>query len=54
MKGSPKRLWDHYIELEALVRSHTAHSVYVLDGEVSETRMTGQTAKISNICEYEW
>ena len=53
-KGSPKRLWDHSIELADLVRSHTAHDVYMLEGEVPETMMTGQTADISNLCEYEW
>ena len=26
--SSPKRLWDHSIELEALIRSHTAQSRY--------------------------
>ena len=51
---SPKRLWDHSIELAALIRSHNAHSNYELEGEVSEKRMTGQTTDISNICEYEW
>ena len=42
------------MELTALVRSHTAHDVYMLEGEVPETMMTGQTANISNLCEYEW
>ena len=53
-KGSPKPLWDHCLELEALIRSKTSHNIYELMGEVPETRMTGQTADISNICEYEW
>ena len=52
--GSPKRLWDHSMELAALVRSYTAHDVYMLEGEVPETMMTGQTADISNLCKYEW
>ena len=52
--GSPKRLWDHCIELEALICSHTAHNIYALEGEVPETRMTGQTADISNLCKHEW
>ena len=38
----------------ALIRSHTAPTVYELQGEVPETIMTGQTADISNICEYVW
>ena len=38
----------------ALIRSHTAHTAYELQGEVPETIMTDQTADISNICEYDW
>ena len=38
----------------ALIRSHTAHTAYELQGEVPETIMTGQMADISNICEYDW
>ena len=53
-KVSPKRLWDHHIELESLILSHTAHSIYELDGDVPETSMNEQTASMSSICEYEW
>ena len=52
--GAPKKLWDHCIELMALIRSHTAHIAHELQGEVPETIMTGLTADISNICEYNW
>ena len=52
--GSPKVLWDHCIKLIALIWSHTAHTVYELQGEVPETIMTGQMVDISNICEYDW
>jgi hypothetical protein len=38
----------------ALIRSDTALTSYELRGEVPETIMTGQTADISNICEYVW
>ena len=51
-EGSPKRLWNHCIELEGLVRSHTSLDLYDLEGQVPETVMTGQTADISNLCEY--
>ena len=51
---SPKKLWDHCLELEAYIRSHTAHDMYPLNGQVPETLMKGNTADISNICEYEW
>ena len=52
--SSPKRLWDHFIKLQALIRSHTAHSNYEVDGEVPKTRMTKQTADISNVWYYSW
>mmetsp|Transcript_37601 Transcript_37601/g.53010 ORF Transcript_37601/g.53010 Transcript_37601/m.53010 type:complete len:1380 (-) Transcript_37601:246-4385(-) len=51
---SPKKLWDHSIELEAFIRSHTVNSCYALGGEVPETFMTGETADISEIAEFGW
>ena len=53
-KGSPKRLWDHSLELEAFVRSHTALDIYGLRGQVPETILKGNTADISFISEFEW
>jgi hypothetical protein len=35
--GSPKFLWDHCIELEALIRSNTSNDIYMTSGEVPET-----------------
>ena len=35
--GAPKRLWDHCIELECLICSHTANDIYATGGEVPET-----------------
>ena len=52
--GAPNKLWYHFIELMALIHSHTAHTAYELQGEVLETIMTSQTADISNICNYDW
>ena len=52
--GTPKPLWDHYIELEGQIRSHTALDIYGLEGQVPETIMSGQTGDISNLCEFEW
>jgi hypothetical protein len=52
--GSPKVLWDHCIELEALIRSNTSNDIYMTSGEVLETIMTGSTADISHICEFAW
>jgi hypothetical protein len=52
--GSPKVLWDHCIELEALVHSNTSTYIYMTNGKVPETIMTGSTADISHICEFAW
>ena len=52
--GSPKVLWNHCIEPEALICSHTALNIYGLEGQVPETLMSGQTDDISNLCEFEW
>ena len=51
---SPRRLWDHCIELSSIVRSHMALDVYKLNGQVPETIMMGETADISFICEFSW
>ncbi len=52
--GSTRVLWDHCIELEALIRSSTSNSVYMTNGKVPETIMTCSTANISHICEFGW
>jgi hypothetical protein len=52
--GAPKRLWGHCIELEGLIRSHTANDIYATGGEVPETIMKGRTADINQICEFVW
>jgi hypothetical protein len=52
--GSPKVLWDHCLELQALIRSHTVSSHILTNGQVPETIMTGETADISAICEFAW
>ena len=36
---SPKKLWDHCLELEALNRLNTALDIYLIGGEVPETVM---------------
>ena len=51
---SPTKLWDHCIELEALIRSHTALDIYDLKGQVPETLLSGKTADISPFIEHEW
>ncbi len=52
--GSPRVLWDHCIELEALIYSSTSNNVYMTNGKVPETIMTSSTANISHICEFGW
>ncbi len=52
--GSPRVLWDHCIELEALICSSTSNAVYMTNGEVPEIIMTSSTANISHICEFGW
>jgi hypothetical protein len=51
---SPKSLWDHCIELEALLHSSTCNDIYMTNGEVPETIMTGSMADISHISEFDW
>jgi hypothetical protein len=51
---SPKVLWDHCIELEALIRLHSVNTIYATNGQVPEMIMTGTTADISHISEFGW
>ena len=51
---SPKVLWDHCLVLESMIRSHTANGSLVLEGQVPETYMTGETADVSEFAEFEW
>ena len=50
----PAKLWDHCIELEAFIQSHTALDIYELRGQVTETLLSGLTADISPFIEHEW
>jgi hypothetical protein len=52
--GSPKVLWDHCIELEALICSLTRNNMYLTNGKVPETIMTGSKSIISHIYEFGW
>jgi hypothetical protein len=51
---APKVLWDHSLELAAMIRSHTATEILSASGEVPETILTGSTADISVICQFGW
>ena len=52
--GLPKALWDHCLELEALIRSCRCNDIYMTNGETPETIMSGSTANISYISEFGW
>ena len=51
---SPKKLWDHCMELQSFVKSHTALDMWQLKGQIPQTLMTGQTADKSQFFELEW
>jgi hypothetical protein len=55
--GASKPFWADAIELEAYVCSNTAHDIFILQGGVPETVMSGETSDISQFCEfafYDW
>ena len=52
--SSPKALWDHCLVLQALIRSCTSNGIYMTNGKVPETIMTGSTADISHIAGFAW
>ena len=47
--GIHKFMWDHSLELEALIRSNTALDYHIINGKVPDLLMTGQAADISHI-----
>jgi hypothetical protein len=47
--GSLRKLWDHCIKLEAFIHLSTSNNIYMTNGKVPETIMTGSTANISCI-----
>jgi hypothetical protein len=51
---APKQLWDDCLELESLIRSNTAHTIYELQGQVPEMIVASETSDISPFCELEW
>ena len=52
--GSPKVLWDDWLELEAEIQSTTASNIFRLEGEVPKTVMNGETTNITQLCEFGW
>ena len=52
--NAPRVLWDHCLELQVLIRSHTALDLYALNGNTPEAHLTGNTPDISSLCEHGW
>ena len=52
--NTPLKLWDHCLEFQAHIRSHTAHPLYSLQGQVPETMVKGEAADISAIAQFGW
>ncbi len=50
--GAPKPFWVDAIKLKAYVCSNTAHDIFILQGEIPETVMLGETSDISQFCEF--
>ena len=50
----PYKLWDHCLELEALIKSHTALDIYKIQREVPKNLLSGKTAYIFPFVEHEW
>jgi len=48
----PAVLWDFAFEYVAEIRSHTAHPLHALQGDVPQTILLGDTADISHLCEF--
>ena len=51
-KHSPKRLWDDCLELQGFVTSHTAGTIFGLNGETPQTMLSGETANILEFAEF--
>ena len=51
---SPRKLWDHCIELECEIRCWTALGYPELEGQVPHTTITGQTTDISPCVKHAW
>ena len=52
--GTPKCLWDHSLDLEALTLSNTELDYHILNVKVPGMLMNGQATDISHIYEYAW
>ena len=53
-RNVPKKLWDHCLELESIIRSATTLTRFDLDHQTPEAKIQGMSADISDICEFEF
>ena len=53
-RNVPKKLWDHCLELESIIRSATTLPRFDLDHKTPEAKMHGMSADISEICGFEF
>ena len=51
---APRRLWDDCLELEAHIQSLTSSDHFLLQGEVPDTMIKGETSDISQFCQHAW
>jgi hypothetical protein len=52
--NAPRVLWDHRFQLQADIRSHTALDLFTLGGDTPTTKLLGDTADISHLCQFSW
>ena len=50
----PKKLWDHCLELESIIRSSTTLPRFDLYHQTPEAKMHDMSVDISDICEYKF
>ena len=53
-RNVPKKLWDHYLELESRICSANMLPCFYLDHQTPESKMHGMSSDISDICEFEF
>ena len=53
-RNVPKKLWDHCLELESIIRSAATLPRFDLDHQTPEAKMHGMSADNSDICEFDF
>ena len=52
--SAPRCLWDHCLERESYIHSHTALDIFSLNGQVLEIIVSGETTDISPFALFKW